>query len=51
MLRDPNGEPTGLPVQLSKNWHNRPEGGEFAGQWFHGFSQVRLAPARASNWS
>lgn len=43
MLRDPKGEPTGLPVQLSKNWHNRPEGGEFAGQWFHGFTQVRLA--------
>lgn len=46
MLRDLKGEPTGLPVQLSKNWHNRPEGGEFAGQWFHGFTQVRL-PARS----
>ncbi len=43
VLRDLNGEPTGLPIQLSKNWHNRPEGGEFAGQWFHGFTQVRLA--------
>jgi hypothetical protein len=46
VLRDLNGEPTGLPVQLSKNWHNRPEGGEFAGQWFHGFTQLRL-PARS----
>lgn len=44
MLRDLNGEPTGLPVQLSKNWHTRPEGGEFAGQWFHGFTRLRLPP-------
>ncbi|MBI5686603.1 MAG: LamG domain-containing protein [Verrucomicrobia bacterium] len=44
ILRDSNGQPTGIPVQLSKNWHNRPEGGVYAGQWFHGFSQVRLPP-------
>ena len=47
VLRDADGHPTGLPVQLSKNWHNRPEGGVYAGQWFHGFSQVRL-PSRAT---
>jgi hypothetical protein len=44
VLRDADGHPTGIPVQLSKNWHNRPEGGVYAGQWFHGFSQVRLPP-------
>lgn len=44
ILRTPGGEPTGIPVQLSKNWHNRPEGGVYAGQWFHGFSQVRVPP-------
>lgn len=44
MLRDADGNPTGIPVQLSKNWHNRPEGGVYGGQWFHGFSQVRLPP-------
>jgi len=42
ILRDASGEPTGIPVQLGKNWHNRPEGGVYSGQWFHGFSQVRL---------
>lgn len=47
MLRDAQGNPTGIPVQLSKNWHNRPEGGVYAGQWFHGFSQVRL-PAKTT---
>ncbi|MBM4157113.1 MAG: LamG domain-containing protein, partial [Lentisphaerae bacterium] len=44
VLRDADGHPTGLPVQLSKNWHTRAEGGVYAGQWFHGFSQVRLPP-------
>lgn len=44
ILRDAGGEPTGIPVQLSKNWHNRPEGDVYSGQWFHGFSQVRLPP-------
>lgn len=42
MLRDAEGNPTGIPVQLSKNWHDEPQGGVYAGQWFHGFSQVRL---------
>ena len=44
ILRDGDGYPTGIPVQLSKNWHNRPEGGVYAGAWFHGFTQVRLPP-------
>jgi hypothetical protein len=44
VLRDPEGHPTGIPVQLSKNWHHRPEGGIYAGTWFHGFSLVRLPP-------
>jgi hypothetical protein len=45
ILRSPDGHPTGIPVQLSKNWHNRPEGGVYSGQWFHGFSQVHLPPS------
>ncbi len=44
VLRDTAGNPTGIPVQLSKNWHGRPEGGVYAGQWFHGFARVRLPP-------
>ena len=46
ILRDLKGNPTGIPVQLSKNWHSHPEGGVYNGQWFHGISQVRL-PAGA----
>jgi hypothetical protein len=44
VLRDPDGFPTGIPVQLSKNWHNRPERGVYAGTWFHGLTHMRLPP-------
>ena len=47
VLRDADGHPTGLPIQLSKNWHNQPEGGVYSGQWFHGISQVRLPAGSA----
>ena len=46
LLCDPDGTPTGLPVQLSKNWHQRPEKGRVPhdGAWFHGFAWVRVPP-------
>ena len=44
ILRDAAGNPTGIPVQLSKNWHGRPDGGVYVGPWFHGFAFIRLPP-------
>ncbi len=46
MLCDADGTPTGLPVQISKNWHRRPEKGDLPheGPWFHGCAFVRLPP-------
>jgi hypothetical protein len=46
MLCEPDGTPTGIPVQISKNWHQRPEKGHLPheGPWFHGFAWVRLPP-------
>ncbi len=46
MLCDPDGTPSGLPVQLSKNWHSRPEKGAVMhqGQWLHACAFVRAAP-------
>jgi len=46
MLCDEDGTPTGLPVQISKNWHRRPEKGTllYEGPWFHGCAGVRLEP-------
>ena len=46
LLGDADGTPTGIPVQISKNWHQRPEKGvlRHQGPWFHGASFVRLPP-------
>lgn len=47
LLRDASGEPTGIPVQLSKNWHRGRGGSPYDGQWFHGFTQLRV-PAEST---
>ena len=44
LLRDAEGSPLGLPVQLSKNWHRGPVRTEYEGPWFHGFTEVRVPP-------
>lgn len=48
VLRDLDGFPLGIPVQLSKNWHgpNPPAAGPagFAGHWFHGLTMLALPP-------
>lgn len=48
ILCDAEGCPTGIPVQISKNWHARPDKGSlrYQGPWFHGCTLVRL-PAHA----
>ncbi|MGE9270011.1 MAG: LamG-like jellyroll fold domain-containing protein [Verrucomicrobiales bacterium] len=43
-LRDSQGNPTGIPVQISKNWHSSPEAGPHTGTWFHGISLFHLPP-------
>jgi hypothetical protein len=46
MLRDSSGLPTGIPVQLSKNWHRQKDIRLlYEGAWFHGFTMLRLPPA------
>jgi hypothetical protein len=42
ILRDREGHPLGIPVQLSKNWHGRSGDNPYEGTWFHGFTQLRL---------
>ncbi|MEI8292285.1 MAG: hypothetical protein WCH99_22670, partial [Verrucomicrobiota bacterium] len=46
MLCETDGTPTGLPVQISKDWHQRPKQGvvPHQGPWFHGCAFVRLPP-------
>ncbi len=47
LLLDELGRPTGLPVQISKNWH-QPRAGygplPYAGPWVHGRTLVQLPP-------
>ena len=38
VLRDTEGWPLGLPVQISKNWHTTPV-------WFHGLTLMEIPPA------
>ena len=47
VIRDLQGNPTGIPVQLSKNWHRHTQGGVYSGQWFHAISQVHLQPGES----
>lgn len=48
VLRDTKGNPTGIPIQLSKNWHRSRDSGAYDGQWFHGITQIHL-PAKSTN--
>ena len=49
VIRDSEGFPMGIPVQLSKNWHGtsptprRPA--DFAGVWFHGLTMLTVPAA------
>ena len=44
MLRDAQRHPTGIPVQISKNWHTRRGNPRHRGPWFHGLTMLRLPP-------
>ncbi|MEC7751684.1 MAG: hypothetical protein VX405_09290 [Myxococcota bacterium] len=39
LWRDQQGEPIGVPIQISKNWHDPPA-------WYHLYSQLTLPPGR-----
>ncbi|NOU36812.1 MAG: hypothetical protein HOO88_08585 [Kiritimatiellaceae bacterium] len=41
ILRDLNGNPVGIPVQLSKNWHHATED-RWIGPWFHGLTMLTV---------
>lgn len=43
MLRDAQGNPTGIPVQISKNWHRQPDQRlRYEGPWFHGITEITV---------
>ena len=53
LLCDVDGTPTGIPVQISKNWHAQPKKGALRhqGPWFHGCTFIRLPPRSRREFS
>lgn len=51
VLRDTEGNPIGIPLQLSKNWHSGGRTGVdkhyFEGPWYHGLSMITV-PANST---
>jgi hypothetical protein len=49
VFRDKEGNPVGIPIQLSKNWHASESQSEqyFRGPWYHGLSMLTI-PANSS---
>lgn len=51
VIRDLEGNPVGIPVQLSKNWHGGGRSGtdshKFRGTWYHGLSMLTI-PAKST---
>jgi Secretion system C-terminal sorting domain len=46
MLRNPNGDPAGLPLQISKNWHNTTPM-LYSGTWIREYTEV-IIPANTT---
>jgi hypothetical protein len=44
MLRDDDGNPTGIPVQVSKNWHTGRAPGRYQGPWYRGLTMLTVPP-------
>ncbi len=47
LLCDEDGKPSGIPVQVSKNWHGAEGSTPHAGTWLRGYTQVPLAPGES----
>ena len=50
MLRDADGHPIGIPIQISKNWHVKGERLLYQGPWFHGLTMLRLPAASTAEY-
>ena len=48
ILCDKQGNPSGIPVQLSKNWHKSAEKPLYSGTWLHASTLLHLPPESTS---
>lgn len=44
MFRDKEGNPTGIPIQISKNWHAKDKSFKYRGPWLRAYTVVALPP-------
>lgn len=45
-----DGRPTGIPVQVSKNWHGTAGSTPHAGKWLRGYTMIPLAPGATESF-
>lgn len=50
VLCNPDGSPSGIPVQLSKNWHGTAGSTPHAGRWMRGYTMIPLAPGETRDF-
>jgi hypothetical protein len=49
MIRDEDLRPTGIPVQISKNWH-RNKTDRFEGPWYRGYTMMTIPAGKTVNF-
>lgn len=50
MILDDEGFPTGIPVQISKNWHKGKTPLRYQGSWIHGSTMIEVPPKSTRNY-
>jgi hypothetical protein len=50
MVLDSEGRPTGIPVQISKNWHRGKVSMRYQGPWIHGSTVIIVPPRSTRNY-
>ena len=49
MIRTENGDPSGLPLQISKNWHGTTTSHLYGGTWVREYTELIIPPNTKSN--
>ena len=47
IIRNENGDPSGIPVQISKNWHGDSTVGLYEGSWIRAYTEIKI-PAQTN---
>lgn len=50
LLNYEEGSPSGIPVQISKNWHSSERYAKYNGQWLRGYTMLQLEPGEKKTY-